>query len=612
MGEIRLPSRSVAAPRSRRRSAAPLDAGDIPQTPIARDPGLQIPQGAFGGGIGEAMESFGGELSNFAQAVERAGARQQNQFDATRTKEAELAFDSQGMQELQRRQLEDDPARPGFMTDYESWLGQTAATLHGGLDERVSQPARERLHLRLQGQTNAFARQAGFMSLKAGQDRALAAIGAETDQLAAQARRDPSLLDIFLAQGNDSLNSFADAMTPQAETQARTQRRASVILAGIGGLVKQDRYDEAQSQLASGKYDADLDATALARANAEIQSGRRIATAEVQQRAGDHFDAIAETGQGVAGLPAKAAAVLDPAQAAEFKAQESRARTAYDALQIMAFAPPDQVDAAVARLKPGARDDEQSRLYALVQDRAAQMMRRRDDSPAAYVMTEPSVAEAYTAAQTTPALLPGAIGKSLAVQEAIGIAPDAQRILPDAHGAAARIAAMPAAQVPDTLEALRQQYGKYWGQARGELVDAGLPAPYVVLGTLDEPEKAVARAELAGALTTGRATLAKSIDPQRQADIAGALDGVRWNEIETTHGASPAAMRIATELMAYRYAAEGRPNPAREAMRTLDFVPAQAIADQPDGATSDRSDEGPTEPNAAPKPTPPPKRLPQR
>ena len=37
---------------------------------------------------------------------------------------------------------------------------------------------------------------------------------------------------------------------------------------------------------------------------------------------------------------------------------------------------------------------------------------------------------------------------------------------------------------------------------------------------------------------------------QVKADIGGALDAVRWEEIESTHGASPAAMRIATELMA--------------------------------------------------------------
>ena len=86
--------------------------------------------------------------------------------------------------------------------------------------------------------------------------------------------------------------------------------------------------------------------------------------------------------------------------------------------QIVAFAPPDQVDAAVERLKPtpGAQDGEQSRLYALVQDRAAQMQARMD-SPAAYALKEPSVASAYAAAAKDPALLPDAIGKSLAVTQ---------------------------------------------------------------------------------------------------------------------------------------------------------------------------------------------------
>jgi hypothetical protein len=51
----------------------------------------------------------------------------------------------------------------------------------------------------------------------------------------------------------------------------------------------------------------------------------------------------------------KAASVLDSPGKSDFAPQESGARGAYDALQIVRFAPSDQVDATVARLETGAR-----------------------------------------------------------------------------------------------------------------------------------------------------------------------------------------------------------------------------------------------------------------
>ena len=78
------------------------------------------------------------------------------------------------------------------------------------------------------------------------------------------------------------------------------------------------------------------------------------------------------------------------------------------------------MQAAIEKLKPvagSATYAADAQLYDQVKARAAQMMRRRDDSPAAYAMTEPSVAEAYDAAAKDPALLPAAIGKSLAVTQ---------------------------------------------------------------------------------------------------------------------------------------------------------------------------------------------------
>src|SRR4029079_7560904 len=102
-----------------------------------------------------------------------------------------------------------------------------------------------------------------------------------------------------------------------------------------------------------------------------------------------------------------------------------------------------------------------AQLYDRVKARAQRIMQARAASPAASVMEDQRVAGAYDAAANDPALMPRAIDTALAAQTAIGIAPDDQRVLPDAHGAVARLAVIPAAEAPGAIDGMRQRYGKY-------------------------------------------------------------------------------------------------------------------------------------------------------
>jgi hypothetical protein len=97
MPDIILPKR-VPALLTRRRSVDASTAADVPTVnpAVARDPGLNVPSGAFGGGIGEGLESFGDALSSvaddlkkaeerkkLAEALEREKKRQKKLTDAT-------------------------------------------------------------------------------------------------------------------------------------------------------------------------------------------------------------------------------------------------------------------------------------------------------------------------------------------------------------------------------------------------------------------------------------------------------------------------------------------------------------------------------------------------
>ncbi len=84
MPDIILPKR-VKSLTARRRSVSAPNAADVPtiNPAVARDPGLDVPAGAFGGGLGEGLEVLGKTVSGISADVQREMARQRKLNDAT-------------------------------------------------------------------------------------------------------------------------------------------------------------------------------------------------------------------------------------------------------------------------------------------------------------------------------------------------------------------------------------------------------------------------------------------------------------------------------------------------------------------------------------------------
>lgn len=271
MAEIQLPARSRAGGSQRRRQGNIPTAADVPTVGIQRDPGLQVPK--FGDG--EGLVAAGKGLMDFGHSVDIAAQRQQKLFDATATTEGQLSFEKQGMEEFRRLQVEDDPARLDFVLGYEKWLDGRQGDVLKNLPKGTSPEAQERLRLKLKTSGQTMTQAAGRLSLQEGEKKAQDAIGQQINKWSAQASRDPDFLDAFLDTADIDLSEFKDSMTANAERDTRTKARASIIEAGIAGLVNQKRFLEAETLIASGKFDADLDPVARAKANAVIDAGRR-------------------------------------------------------------------------------------------------------------------------------------------------------------------------------------------------------------------------------------------------------------------------------------------------------------------------------------------------
>lgn len=205
--------------------------------------------------------------------------------------------------------------------------------------------------------------------------------------------------------------------------------------------------------------------------------------------------------------------------------------------------------------------------------------------PAGFVSQAPEIQQAFAAIQSSiPAngtdqekedaartATEGAIAASMALQSRLGVlAPNLRAI--DNQTAANRVDAITAAQPGDAdigtkLDQMARSYGRFWPNAFGDMVRAGLPAPYQVLASMDRPDQAAARGDLQRALQVvaekgGAQKLKEAAPPAAVQQIDQNIDErlsdfrqtVRWNEggvklFDT--------LRDATKELAYFYASQG-------------------------------------------------------
>jgi hypothetical protein len=131
-----------------------------------------------------------------------------------------------------------------------------------------------------------------------------------------------------------------------------------------------------------------------------------------------------------------------------------------------------------------------------------------DDDPAGYAATQPDVSSAYAAVDPNqPETRQTAIAKSLGLQAHFGVPPQNQRVLTNSQ--VAGIVQGLKSQDPATvdigkeLDNLKQQYGDYWPQAFGDLVQVGKLSPdWQVVANMTAPEQAAARSDMVRTLQT--------------------------------------------------------------------------------------------------------------
>lgn len=178
---------------------------------------------------------------------------------------------------------------------------------------------------------------------------------------------------------------------------------------------------------------------------------------------------------------------------------------------------------------------------------AKQIDKQLMEDAAGYVAQAPEVmaaAQVHQMAQT-PETFRDYVAISKATQERLGTPPYAIRVLSNQQAgdiaASVTDAFSNGQDVHQMLMGMRQQYGAEWPRVFKELQAAKLPAPAVVLGSMDKEEQAPYAAMLARAVTEGPANvyLAAGQDSKRDINeaLASEMDEFRQSVVRLPGGA---------------------------------------------------------------------------
>lgn len=249
--------------------------------------------------------------------------------------------------------------------------------------------------------------------------------------------------------------------------------------------------------------------------------------ATAQERAqllGDTENAIAMLASGRdAAIDQGAIRRLLPAEKAdELLRKADEARESGNAVNRVQFASPADLVDLQAKAMAGlndptdfARKQRQAKALAMAIDQRTQQLDPVKGDPAAYAMAAPAVDAAFRAAPRIDAVDPenapgagtqAAIQASLAEQERLGVPEENRRALPKPWAAelVRQITTTDPgkADIAALLDQTARKYGQYWPRVFGDLVRQGLPPEAQILGALDHPDQAAARADFQRMLAT--------------------------------------------------------------------------------------------------------------
>ena len=246
---------------------------------VARDPGLRVPDGAFGGGIGEGLETVGAALSEVSEEVRQSIDRQQRLRDATEEAKTKDELLTLLRDALSKRATEADFADDAVRGEYNSFVGNNivdARQRHRSATgaARMSDEAGTRLDRTLEDMGKIFIDQSDSLHLRSLEQRGIEQLTSLADQAARQARNDlvivpdedPALLlDIHLGMFEEAAAAFDGAFKGNKAQDIRAAGRVKIIEQFLTSMAEAGRGGEAQALLKNENIAGSLDNVTRAR-----------------------------------------------------------------------------------------------------------------------------------------------------------------------------------------------------------------------------------------------------------------------------------------------------------------------------------------------------------
>ncbi|MGF1631974.1 MAG: hypothetical protein ACFCUT_21060 [Kiloniellaceae bacterium] len=383
----------------------------------------------------------------------------------------------------------------------------------------------------------------GLRTAQRAQNRNVEALNQKTGEtlrlLERQAVREPQAAERYAAEGTALLASlFKVGALSEGQFAAQSESFRRSLYAAV---VRGQPAVAALADLEDGAYDEALADPTLKRL-LMTETAWRL-QGEAAQGAVDVEGQLARARRGEvvpAALRARAQRVLEAGAMADAELLVERAQRVRSELQSLRYAPEAAVEeglTVLASTADGLDADERLKIREEVWVQSQAMLRERHGNPAAYVMDQPAVAEAFAAAERDPALLPDAVAARLAAQAAMGLAPEVRSALTKEERGQI-LAGLQQLAPKDrcaALQALGRLYGDQVGQVAIDLAEAGLSPLETLL--LDPGSDTVSWQKIAR-LVDGQQEEQRSQSPD--ADIIAEAAERLLQEGRQTRGSSPA------------------------------------------------------------------------
>ena len=492
---------------------------------VTRDPGVRATAEDFGLGMAQGLRSMSGDLGRLSsvlkkRADEKALAEKIGQGDVDKgdkgrrpeeedgeggpdAEGASLASKVEDLDTAQRKTVAAEAIvgrtayRVGLRDDCEALIegvtdpsAEAAKQSHKDL-AALEERRREALPAELQPEAEAEAAEHhmnhGVRLAERQQNLRGEAVIAKSEEtlarLQAQAVQDPAAAEQRRAEGMETLTRLHEigALTDAEFTERSGRFTRELYTAVIQSLPAMD----AVVGLESGLFDDVLGGPE--RKETLLTASRWRLQSELEQGKAGVAEMVERARRGEAGagdLSAATLRVLDAGALADAELEIGAAERAHAIAEERRFAPEAELRALLDDPEPAPGVDGERAQAHMREELGLQverLMEERREDPAAYVMEQPAVAEAFAAAEQDPTLLPDAIAGRLAAQEALGIKPEDRRVLtkPEEQEIFDGIRNLPPEQQAAALASFRGRYGDRVGPVVAQLEEAGLPPSLV-------------------------------------------------------------------------------------------------------------------------------------